>query len=317
MDKNIISSGRIITLCSILFIIKEYEKNRISIDEIVKILKGRGLLGGTLPIEDSVRLGQQFGFFITNNNKIEISDYARDYLLPYCDSVEPSLFLLQNVIKHIIFVKKYHWLIFFNEDASLFKAYIPKNWVEVLDTAELFDFELENIIRWWMDIIDSFNYFDETRLKEIGDFGEILTIDYEKKRLENNLFFKKNSSLRWVSRINNYLGYDIRSIRGHFFTNNPNPHDVIYIEVKASVISNLSNFRFILTRNEWDTALNNLNSYYFYCWAAVNINKPESAIGPFIIPAEKIFSLIPSDNNLSCKWTECSVFLDLISNKIN
>jgi hypothetical protein len=70
-------------------------------------------------------------------------------------------------------------------------------------------------------------------------------------------------------------------------------------------------FRFFLSRNEWETALNNPDTYFLYLWNDIDIENQEHSSKPFILPAKQIIDMIPYEKSSSCKWTELQIMLDL------
>ncbi|MGD9779761.1 DUF3883 domain-containing protein, partial [Methanomethylovorans sp.] len=122
----------------------------------------------------------------------------------------------------------------------------------------------------------------------------------------------------WVSKESDIYGYDISSFFGRIQTKKKKSEEIMFIEVKSTKSHSNQNFRFFLTRNEWDTAEKYKENYYFYFWTNVKIdNGLFSGIGPFVLPAPAISSLIPQDVASNSKWTECSIILDFNRYRLN
>ena len=64
--------------------------------------------------------------------------------------------------------------------------------------------------------------------------------------------------------------------------------------------------------NEWDTAKNNPNNYYFYLWRGIDKQKKSSIDkSPIILHFSIIKRYIPSDVHKDGEWTECRINLNL------
>lgn len=316
VSSTIYSSGKIITLWRVIFLVEQYRKKGIVIQDVANILGRSGYFGGTIPVKESVQIGQKHAFLEIRNGVVYLSEYTESKLLPLCDDENPNVEILRKILFPIVVENRFHWLIFFSEDIAIFKISIPPNWIDILNGANLFDFSDKTVVNWWKELLNVFHTHDDERLKEIGDFGEVLTKQFEEDRLSKDGIKNKQFHLRWVSRINDGEGYDFRSIRGSLLKSKNDFRDSIQIEVKASVITNIERFRFKVSRNEWKTALANLDSYFFYCWVGIDIKNQKFLDGPFIIPAKSIVDFFPMDNHETCQWTECRFILDIGKYKI-
>jgi hypothetical protein len=308
---NIYSAGKIIILWRVINFVVRFGEVGITIQDIVLALESSGFFGGTVPVKDSIRLGQKHDFLKIEEGKAIISDYTKKELLPFCQEDIPNKIVLRRILFQIISENKFHWLIFFNVDISLFKIAIPQEWIDLLETADLFKIDDENVICWWKELLQVFHDYDYEHLKDIGDFGEALTLEYEKRRLLEDGFENNGLTVTWVSRLSDSAGYDIRSKRGQLLQFKSIKEEPIQIEVKASVIPNRNQFRFMVSRNEWETALKNINTYFFYCWLGINLTTGNYSEGPIIIPVNRMKDLFPLDNHDSFQWTECRVNVDL------
>lgn len=93
---------------------------------------------------------------------------------------------------------------------------------------------------------------------EIGLIGEELVIEYEKKKMIDNDRTDLVEKVIWESRVNDVLGYDIRSYN---FDENGNEFE-IFIEVKSTE-SNEKNV-FYITKNEYDKMILFKDKYWIY-----------------------------------------------------
>ena len=311
------SSGKIVALWHVIFLVHQYKERGVVVKEIVRIVGGSGHFGGTIPVKESISIGQKNGFFEINSGVLFLSEYTQRELLPLCNDETPNIDVLRHIIFQILFRNRFYWLIYLQEDVSIFELSIPQYWVDILNSADLLNFTDDIVIDWWRVLVNLFHNFDEEIRKEVGEIGEFHTMQYEESRISSDGINNSHLYLKWVSKISDNIGFDMLSIRGSLLKHEHNLKDPIQIEVKSSVISNIQRFRFKVTRNEWEKAVSNSQSYYFYCWAGINLNDQSYSAGPFIIPAKSILSLFPSDNHDTCTWTECKLILNLRDYNIN
>lgn len=304
------SPGKIIILWQLIFYISQNEGARIQ--DILGVIRDSGTMGGTTPLDGAIRLASYCRFVNIRNEKVFLSDDAKVGLLPLCSTLYPNFEIVRFVTQKILMqsIYKFSWLLFFDTDAEIFKQGIPQDWIEILDSANLLDFEDVDVVAWWKAIIEYVNDFDTLNTKEIGDVGERLTMEYENKRLKANKIRNPHHRIKWVSRFSDRYGYDISSVRGKQLKANGNIIDQIQIDVKSSVSDSENGFRFHVSKNEYLTAMENIDTYYFYCWIDVNV-ETKKAYGPYIVPAKKIRSHFPNDTSEICEWSECRFKIDL------
>jgi len=102
--------------------------------------------------------------------------------------------------------------------------------------------------------------------KKIGDKGEQIVFDLENKKLEK--LGQDLSQVKWLAREGKTPGWDISSI--------DEDGTALYIEVKASVSSSVSNL--ILTRTEYQAAQTHKEKYCVYLVTDVMKEKPKIEI---------------------------------------
>ncbi|WP_343604338.1 DUF3883 domain-containing protein [Fluviicola sp.] len=311
MSKNeqfSISNSNIIALWQLILLTHRHEE--IEVRSAVEIAMNSGLMGGSLPVNQGLKLGQYCKVLEINDSFLQSSQYCKNELLRYCTEDEPNVFVFREILQRFTSFQNLEWLLFYSEDPELFKIYIPSEWIELLENAVLFDFEDIDVRDWWAKIFNRYQNYKEGQKLEIGRVAEKLTYEHEKQRLEFDQLDNGHSYVKWASLISDRYGYDILSIRGKALQQSFGEKDSIHIEVKCSVSDNETNFRFYVTSNEWNVATTMIDSYYFYCWTSAN-KETESAIGPYVIPALHLKSHIPTNNGAICEWSECRFILDL------
>ena len=303
-----ISNSNIIALWQLVLLSKNHE--HISVKSAIEITINSGLLGGGLPGEQGLKLGQQCKLLEIVESKLYLSKYCREEMIPVCDTDEPNKNVFRVILYRYISTQNFEWLLFFNNDPEVFKIYIPDTWIQLLEGANLFEFEDGEVTEWWVRVFNRFQTYKEGQKVEIGKVAEKLTFHYEKERLSGEGFDNSHFVVKWASQINDRYGYDILSIRGSKLRYSFLEKDSIQIEVKSSVVASEETFRFYISKNEWNVALKNMGSYFFYCWISTSLEK-ETAKGPYIIPAEYLTEHIPTDKGAVCEWSECRLIVDL------
>ncbi len=214
---------------------------------------------------------------------MHLSPFSIDLLSRVEHEIEPSFIALREILHHIIKTKVVPWVVHFNLDVEIFKISIPKDWIELLESAELLDLEDEAVQDWWHSLIKIKSEIDDSKQKTIGDIGEKLTYMYEIDRIQSDEIPNGDKRIVWVSHISDEYGFDILSIAGKAYKQRTEI-DNIYIEVKASELSNPKLFTFYITENEWKKAVEYDMDYYFYCWPGIKSNDEIGAFDkPFVI----------------------------------
>lgn len=312
-----ITYGHVAASWNILYLISRY--NGISPKKAVNIALQMGKMGGTFPAKQGLKICLDYDLVRINEDLLYLTEVAQEKLIPKCDQDDPNVNVIRSLLFHLISYHNFQWLIFYDTDSAIFREQILANdpeWVTLLDNAKLFDFEEEDVNIWWDMVLSKYEDNKNKIKKAIGDVGEKLTFDHELNRIKSDGFVPAKYFVKWASRISDKFGFDILSLRGKLLQASYNKNDKINIEVKASDSSNSVAFRFYISKPEWLTAQNNINSYYFYCWIGVNLDYDSAVDGPFIIPAKELVSFIPKDSGQICEWSECRCVMDISKYKL-
>lgn len=297
--------GAIYALWEVLNLLINHEQYCMREDALVNTLFNVKLvILNTGLIKKCIDLGIELDFLSRDCDHITLS---RKALLEINGIVDVQYFF-QFVLKKLLIKEKPFWIGFFEEDIDQFIEVIPANWVDLLDSGSLLDFSQATVIDWWKEIIQKVDIENELLKKEIGDIGEEFTIKFEIDRLSYCGIPNYEKNVNWVAKISDRFGYDISSLAGDYDLVRPNKP--IMIEVKASMSFNLKKIRFYVTKNEWVTASNNPNTFFFYIWQGVDLTRKKKPIGPRIVPALRILDRFPLDNDPDIQWTISQIILD-------
>ena len=305
-----ITPGKVVALWKIILSTSNYQGARIQ--DLYRAGINSSVMGGGLPLKPSIQLAINYKFIIPKDKKLYLSPFSINQLIPLCEDDEPSYLVLRQIYFHIIKDKLVPWIIYFNIDPEIFKISIPNNWIELLEMANLFNFRDKEVQEWWSTLIKVKSEINKEKLNTIGHIGEKLTYEFEMTRINNDfLYDSKKRNVVWVSQISDEYGFDILSHSGKLLKK-LSELEHIFIEVKSSEITNPKIFTFYISENEWNKAIENIDSYYFFCWPGIRTNDQTSCYNkPFIIPTKEIQSLIPKNISSQSQWIKCRVCIDL------
>jgi len=307
-----ITQGHIVAAWHLIYLSNKHQTIQAKI--AASIIRKSGKLGGTVPVSQGQKVCIKYGFLRIQSGKLYTTQLSESSLIPNCNNEDLNISVQRTILSHILSFHNFEWLIFYNADPEIFRVNLlvnDRNWTSLLDNAKLFDFEDEDVNIWWNKVLSKYEEYKAGVKKAIGDVGEKLTYQLELSRIERDGFIPPKTFVKWASRISDRFGFDIQSIRGSYFLSTYKSTDQIQIEVKSTDANNIVRFRFFISKPEWNKALENIDSYFFFCWSGINIEKDTAKSGPFIIPAKDLLSKVPSDNSEDFQWTECRCFIDL------
>lgn len=165
-----------------------------------------------------------------------------------------------------------------------------ENLLQMLREAELLHETDLDVLRWWSKIrsfIRDRNTETNEDLDDIGIYGEFLTLEYERARLQIN------DSIRWVSRWDgDQFGYDIQSFQ------NQDMQERRFIEVKSS-INSVNQANIYLTFNEYRQLTLLGSSYFLYLWPSI---QSQSTSNPIIVSGDKVTLALQNLNPNIISW---------------
>ncbi len=217
-----------------VFTIKKYQKMypKMDINDIINLIEKVGSYISVYDYSTARVLFTKFDFSNLNN--------IRDYISQILISEWPG-WILQVPFGRELVASSFI-------DNEYFDIY------QCFKSAGLFNKHADEQIIYWWDRLSGIvrNQQNEEKLKT-GRVGELLTLDYERKKLSHFGLEPK-----WVAIDNNFAGYDVLS-----YNFDGNERTQIMIEVKTS---NSLPVTFYVTKNEWKIAKDIGDRYFFYIW---------------------------------------------------
>jgi hypothetical protein len=313
MKYQSITYGQLLASWQLMHYSRVYDD--LEVKTAIQTAQRSGKLGGSFPVNAGLRLCQSYNFLSIEDGILKLTDNSKNRIVVLCADEEPNTIVLREILALILSKHNFEWLVYYDSDPVIFKSYLENydnEWVVMLENANLFDFEDEDVIDWWGRILSKYESYKDELKKAIGDIGENLTYQYERNRVECDGYIPSKNYVKWASQISDRYGFDVLSIRGSFLGNEISELEKIQIEVKSTDADNTSSFRFFISRPEWSKALENMDSYFFYCWSGISIKDESAMHGPFVIPAKSISRIIPTDvDSEKCSWSECRVVINL------
>lgn len=186
---------------------------------------------------------------------------------------------LRIQLKHLIWELQPSWahlLIKGRFEAS--KGFSPEI-QQCFTEAELFENLDDRTVNWWDSLAATVRSKKQFENLQTGRKGERLSLGYEK--------YRTGLYPIWQCIESNHSGFDVLSKVAK-----ADPQNLL-IEVKASE-NPIKQATFVISRNEWNTAENNPNTYIFHLWC---LNEPAKPV-LYEAPKEIVEKHIPTDQGV-------------------
>lgn len=187
----------------------------------------------------------------------------------------------QVCIKAVLLKHQPIWSKLMRQGRKRFIKSLGENDHDIFEAAGLMqDPPSASLVEWWDSVTGYARLMVDQEKMEQAREAELLTIDYERKRLAS---FGIDKEVEWPGFDDNFAGYDVLS-----YDQNETGIVARLIEVKSTVTSPL---QFIVTRNEWDKAVQVGIAYSFHIW---DMNQLPPLL--FVRSVAEVAPHIPDDN---------------------
>jgi hypothetical protein len=242
--------------------------------------------------KNSIDLGLYLGFLIKNEDMYLIDRSSLFYSLDEDVQRRRAIILQFSKLNSIFFSEVYRCT-----PRKLASSDGSKRVAQLLSNAKLTIPLDESGERWWLEFrwyLRQMTQEDPTKLGNIGDEGEKLSMAYEKRRLDNI------EGIQRISVIDGDLaGYDILS-----FTD-IETQNLKRIEVKAS-LQDLDSARIYLTWNEFKVSQQH-GEHEFHLWP--NVENPNDE--PYVVSVDNMSQFVPEVHN-QVQWETFSIPMKLL-----
>ncbi len=268
------------------------------------VMRASGALGGSSPWGDSIDMAIASGLVECAEGRLSVGPVADETaaLVRARMTVPARREILRTLIKEL----RPDILAIAFMDESGIRAFIDPDTVQCLVELGLFDDgQAQN--DWWESLAHSATVADRDYLKRLGDLAEERSFLYERVRLRSEGLPLLSESVRWVSRVDESLGYDILSFAG-LDSESAESTAPLRIEVKACGYAG-GRLRFFLTRNEWSVGLQNPDSWIVHFWRSSDLRRPHSNAPYATVAVDQLRDHVPLDVSDLAHWTVCEVVL--------
>lgn len=162
----------------------------------------------------------------------------------------------QTCIKGVLIKHQPIWAKLMRQGRKRFVKRLDRNDQDVFAAAGLMESPTPlHVVTWWDSVSGYARLLTDHEKMEQGRAAEILSLEHERKRLKD---IGINREPEWPGFDDNFAGYDVLS-----YDNSKGGIANRLIEVKSTTISPM---RFIVTRNEWNKAVQAADAYIFHIW---------------------------------------------------
>jgi hypothetical protein len=291
----------------------------------LRILAARSSLrSGGLPIDDGYQLGLSAGFLTESAGPTTELGILGSLALRLGDEDEPNREVVRLFLSVLTFSYPPPWVAFWQGDPSSLTLVLPDPDQRLLERAELLPIPgPEDFTGWmWWKALARVPLPMETAgfRKAVGDAGEELSVEYERRRLTADGFPELARLIRWVGRESPAYGFDIASFWGRDPTGQGGaprePTGPLAIEVKSIATPGGPRFPLYLSYHEWETARELHDRYLFHLWDGISPG-PELRSHrerPMLVTPQEVAPHLPAAAPCSelCRWQTTYVELPLV-----
>ena len=308
-----LSPGRI-TACWFVLRCLERMGGKASRSDLITVASRSSLRSGGLPIRDGIRLAAEGRLISTDNDSLVLSEIGNEVLALGTED-EPTPPVRRYLVSRLLLIDPPTWVIYWQGDSQALDHILPANERKTLDDAGLLPTEgipadLSTWVFW--TALRRVPLVSETAAhrKALGDAGELLSLEYERSRLERDGLSDLAPMVRWLARESDAYGFDILSFVGG---SGSDARDHLAIEVKSTSLPRASDLHFFLSAHEWETAQLLGERYVIHAWSRVDPGPPPVSRdpGPVVVSPRLIVSHLPSDPDCAerCRWQTAEIFL--------
>ncbi len=309
-----LTPGRLTALWVVLQTLQKLG-GRVATREALSFASRTSLRSGGLPITDGYALGLRGGFIREVGPQAEPTDLGMRALRLSTED-EPDMQVQRLFVSVLLLRLPSPWVAYWQGDPSSLELVLPEAEKAALRAAGLFPLRDNAALlerEWWRALsIVPVPEATTAQRKAIGDAGEELTVQYERRRLTDEGFPDLAEEVCWVGQESPAYGFDVASFEGRL-RETRSPKSPLAIEVKSVAHPVSETFPFHLTVHEWDTAVDLRDSYAFHLWDGVRsvpIPVARTDAPKLVDPSELTGHLAgPSPCGNGCKWE--SMYIEL------
>jgi len=298
-----LSPGRLRAVVAVASLVASH--SGIGLKDLTGVLGAVGALGGSSPWQAGISLAVAAGIVTASDGRVALSDAGRHVSRLAAEVSEIAA--RRAVMRCVIRNARQDLLCLAFMSASAIFAFADQDTVQCLDELGLLGPGSEGSDDWWSELSNDAVNADLEYLKRLGDLAEERSVVYERQRLLVSGYPELAERVQWVSRIDESLGFDVLSFAGESLP--PlDPSQRLLVEVKACGRA-YGRLRFFLSRNEWETALRNADSWLVHFWRVSDLRGTTEDEPYLILRKSEIEPSVPIDVSASGAWTVCEIHL--------
>jgi hypothetical protein len=308
-----LSAGRI-TAC--WFILRSLDRlgGHAVRSELVTHASRSSLRSGGLPIRDGIRLAIEGALVDQLQDRIQLTEVG-SAALALASEDEPTPTARRFLVTRLLLADPPPWVAYWQGDQEALQYILPVHERKTLTDSGLLPWDdtptdLDSWAFW--RALSRVPLMSETAAhrKRLGDAGEHLSMEFERKRLTDDGRPDLAIQVQWLARESDAYGFDILSFAG----GDGNDADTrVAIEVKTTSLPRSAELHFFLSAHEWETAQHLGDRYRVHAWTRVDPGPPPVARdpGPLLLAAPIIAPHLPVAPGCveRCRWQTAEIYL--------
>jgi Domain of unknown function (DUF3883) len=270
-----LTPGRLTALWLILQTLAELG-GRAEISDVSASARRSALRAGGLPVPDGLRLAREGGFVFESAGTCVLEPLG-ERALAMSDEEEPPPEVLRLFITVLFLRLPPPWVAWWQGSPGDIEAVVPAEEQRVMRDAGLLPQPpIEDPGGWaWWEALGRVPLAEHTAAarKEIGDAGEELSFEFERRRLRAEGYDELADAVDWIARDSDAYGFDVLSFAGDDHA--PlDPNERIAIEVKSTALPVIEDFPLFFTAHEWEVLSRLGPRGVLHLWPAVEAGPP-------------------------------------------
>lgn len=307
-----LSPGRVTATWLVLRSLAKLGGQAVSL-ETVRFARRSSLRAGGLPVKDGLALAYAGGLIAAGDGQqIGLTALGHE-ALAQADADDPTPEAVEFLASVLLLADPPAWVAWWQGQPDSLESVMPEPQRRLLDSCGLLPPpSVDDVGRWawWRALAQvPLPARNEARRKIIGDAGEFLSVEYEKRRLRTEGFDQLADQVQWVAQRSDAYGFDILSRAGSLDADRPDAP--LAIEVKSSTLPRAARFAFYLSAHEWEVAQHLGDRYIFHFWSSIELGPPPSSrqTEPEVVVAADIAAHLPAPPACgeTCSWASAAV----------
>lgn len=309
-----LTRGRLTALWHLLQTLEKLG-GRAEIGDLMAYARRSSLRGGGLPLSDGAKLARQGRFIQERGGTVDLSSLGRRAIVLSTED-EPPAEVIRLFLSVLVLAEPPTWVAWWQGAPQDLDRVIPPGERQVLDDCGLLPTPSpDDPTAWaWWEALARVPLPEQRAVerKVVGNAGEELTVEFERRRLVTEGYPELANRVRWVAQESDAYGFDVASFAGDT-TGGLDPESHVAIEVKSTTLPLTGVFRLFLTEHEWRTASGIGERYRLHLWGRVHPGPPPSSAqpAPLILRANVLTDHLPQPATCgdACRWQSAEVLL--------